>query len=130
MSVSVSVTLDGNGNAVTASNPLATALPATFGTDHSRSVPSLLNVLATVAPNASRVGFYWQNQSAADIQIVLDHDTSGTNYTVIITATGAAPGGPGNVQGADNSFAQMGIRHVGQIRICGVAGSQIAVGEY
>lgn len=100
--------------------------PATVGADHSVAPATLLTVLGTIAPNANRIGFYWQNQSGATIQVVLDHDTSGTNYTVILAGPGAGAGS----QGADNSFAQMGIRHTGQIRICGAAGSQIAVGEY
>lgn len=102
-----------------------TRLPGGAGTDHSANKPALLAVQQTIAPNALRNGFYLQNQSADTIQIVLDHDLTGNNYTVCL----AAPNGAGN-QGSDWSFAQAGIRHTGQIRICAGATDQFAATEF
>jgi hypothetical protein len=130
-----------NGGPVEVTNPLPVYIPAgstipaqlpgTAGTDHSNAQPELLSVLETIAPNASRVGFWWQNQSAATIQIVIDHDTTGENYSVILSASGAAPGsGLANVQGDSSSLGALGIRHTGQIRICGAEGSQFAAAEF
>lgn len=126
MAVNVSVTLDGNGNPVTPANPFPTATPATVGVDHSVSAPALLNTLATIAPNANRLAFYVQNQSASLVQVVLDHDLTGSNYSVILVGPGSNPNG----QGADWSMINAGLRHIGQIRICAVAGAQVLATEY
>jgi hypothetical protein len=111
---------------VSSANPMPTALPATTGADWSNSAPSLLATLKTIPANAARIGFSVQNQSAATLQIVLDHDGTGSNYTVWLVD----PGAGANRQGGDWSFAQAGIRHSGQIRICGATGSQLAAWEF
>lgn len=122
------------GTAVGANNPMPVSgvvtgnvqLPSGAGTDRSANKPALLATLQTIAANAARVGLYVQNQSASQLQVVLDQDNTGTDYTVILVD----PGNGANGQGADWSMAQAGIRHVARIRICGTAGAQFASREY
>lgn len=122
------------GAAVAPNNPMPVSgvvtgnvqLPSGAGTDRSVTKPALLTTLATVAANAARVGLYVQNQSASQLQVVLDQDNTGTDYTVILVD----PGNGANGQGADWSMAQAGIRHVTRIRICGTTGAQFAAREY
>jgi hypothetical protein len=97
---------------------------ATAGADRSANAPSVGNVLKTIAANADRGGFYIQNQSAVTLQVVLDHATG--DPTIVLVD----PGYSANRQGGDWSFSQAGLRHVGQIRIAGTAGSQFAATEF
>lgn len=99
--------------------------PAGMGNDWSGSAAAVGTVLATIPANYCRRGFYIQNQSANQIQVVLDDGASGTPTIVLIAA-----GGGVNQQGGDWSFTQAGIRHVGRIRICGTVGTQFGAREY
>lgn len=122
------------GAAVGVSNPMPVSgvvtgnvqIPAGTGTDRSVNRPTLLTTLATIAAKSDRVGFYIQSQAASQLQVVLDQDNTGTDYTVILVD----PGNGANGQGADWSMAQAGIRHTARIRICGVTGAQFAAREY
>lgn len=122
------------GAAVAPGNPLPVTgvvtgnvqLPSGAGTDRSVTKPTLLTVLATIPANAARVGLYVQNQAASQLQVVLDQDNTGADYTVILVDSGNGANG----QGADWSMAQAGIRHVARIRICGTSGAQFAAREY
>jgi len=116
----------GTGNPMPVSGAVTAALPLGAGTDRSANKPTLLSVLATIPANAARVGFYVQNQSASQLQVVLDQDNTGTDYTVILVD----PGNGANGQGADWSMAQAGIRHSARIRVCGTANAQFAAREY
>jgi hypothetical protein len=106
-------------------NPLSVS-PAgtTAGADQSANAPAVGNVLKTIAANASRGGFYIQNQSAVTLQVVLDHATGSPTIVLVDPGSGA------NAQGGDWSFSQAGVRHTGQIRIAGLAGSQFGAMEF
>ena len=114
-----------SGSWIPTAQTVLTVTLGTTGVNHSSSPPSLLPVQQTIPPNANRVNVIAQNQSAATIQVILDHDLSGTNYTVFLLGPAGA-----NMQGGEISLVGLGIRHIGQVRIAAPAGAQYAVGEW
>ena len=113
---------------MTAANPRAygmrVALAMAVNNDASVSKPAPTNLLATIAANAGRLGFFVQNQSAAVITVAFTNpDTSGVTYLVLEpSASGAGHGG---------GFVDMGsCPHYGAIAIWGTAGSQVGFADW
>lgn len=91
------------------------------GTDYSSAAASVAaNLLLTIPANANRNEVWVQNQSASQIQVVVDNGVSGG--TVILLEGGGA-----NTQGADWSSTT----HKGRVRVfAGSAGLQVGAREW
>jgi len=91
--------------------------------DWSGSPPAIQTILATIPANPARTNFTIQNQSAAVLQLILDHPY-GNPTIFLVSPLGAIS------QHDCLSLRQLGTPHPGQIRIAGAAGSQFAAAEY
>ena len=115
-SFAMRASLEIEGAAVSATNPLPVTTVGATGTDASGAAPSIGNVLMTFTvtnPGRYRV----QNQSAATLQVVMDDGATGTPSILLL-----APGAGAGQQGGDTSPEISWF--TGRIRVCGAAGSQ------
>lgn len=94
------------------------------GIDYSSAPPALAaNLLLTIPINTARNGYVVQNQSADQIQVVMD-DGAGGNATIFLLA-GAGADAPGG------SLNASGMPHWGRIRAYGPnAGAQVAAHDW
>jgi len=129
---------NGNLNPPSAANPIPTTPTNSgdVGTDASANAPALsgLNLLGTLAVNASRLGYIVQVQdtssdcggtggNAGGLVVVLD-DGTGANLTVLVVSYAATKG----AQGGALSWA--GMPHTGRIRYYGTAGCQVGAHQW
>lgn len=118
MPANFSVTLDGSGNPIGASNPLPVVQGGSTGTDFSVNAAAVSGApLLTIPTTPGRAYVEVQNQSAATLQLVRD-DGAGNNQTSILIAPGAGAG----QQGGGWSSATF----KGRVRVYGPVGSQIS----
>jgi hypothetical protein len=93
------------------------------GLDHSGNPPSLsgLTLLATIAPNNNRKGYFVQAQCTAGLTVVFDDAAGSTTATVVVLGGAASNGAQGG------SVNMAGMPHQGRIRIySSSAGCQMA----
>jgi hypothetical protein len=106
--------------AVTVTGTVTVTTAGSTGIDNSANQPALLaNLLSTVNVNAARNSIEVQNQSADQIQVVLD-DGTGANSSIILLASGIGA----NAQGGD----WQSLTFKGRLRVYGLnAGDQVMV---
>lgn len=93
--------------------------------DASANAPALpSNLLATIAANPQRLGFFIQNQSAVVITVVFVNST-GSNNTILLLEPNASGAGHGG------GYIDMGgCPHWGAIKIYGAVGSQVGACDF
>jgi hypothetical protein len=113
--------LDTSGNVIgTPANPLATQQAGgNNGADCSANAPSLtgLTLLATIAANAGRLGFFIQAQGTAQLTVALDDAAGALTATIVVLAGAAGSGGQGG------SIDMSGLPHTGRIRVFSTSSS-------
>jgi hypothetical protein len=123
------VTLVTDAGVLTQLQNIYTALqqpPGDTGTDYSANAPATFaDLLLTIPTNATRKGFFIQNQDGANQVMVVIDDGAGNNLTkILLNAAGATPG-----QGGSVDFS--GIPTQGRIRVYGtVATSPVAAHDF
>lgn len=86
------------------------------------ALPAVL--LCTIPQNLNRKGFLVQNQSAAQIYMVMDDSGGAITPSVVILGGGSAA----STQGGDSGFS--GNPHHGRIRVYGTTGSQVMAADW